>query len=435
MLDASVGLKRMNSIVWGPMSEKSRPAPRVLWLSNYPAPYRFSVWSVLGDKCTLKVLLLWATEPARGWTWPGRSPEKFALECATGSRMFAVSIVLRLLGVARRLHDFDVLGLGGWDSPAYWLALAFAKLHRKPVVGFYESTLKSHRFIRGPIAYARRRFLGSCDALLTPGDAATEALQAMGVDHERIITSFNAVDVSLFRSVARRARSIESGPSARHRYAYVGQLISRKNVIAALRAFAQVGRPTDSFEVVGSGPCRSELEAAVRSLAMCNRVVFSGACDEREVAAIYGRIDTLVLPSTQEVWGLVANEALAAGCHVVISNRAGAVPSLRGMRGVFLCDPDEDDVARAMHESRSSWRGPILDPEVLQHTPEKLAEDTMDAIWLACRTRELRPFAGAGRVDAQSVTATGSDRSLSRTFMRDAKRLGRLLYTARWKEL
>ena len=77
------------------------------------------------------------------------------------------------------------------------------------------------------------------------------------------------------------------------------------------------------------------------------------------------------------------NEALASGLHVVVSQRAGVVPSVSHMRGVYAADPTPAALALQLKASRDQWNGPILDPEMLRHTLEADAESVLQAIRLA----------------------------------------------------
>jgi 1,2-diacylglycerol 3-alpha-glucosyltransferase len=95
----------------------------------------------------------------------------------------------------------------------------------------------------------------------------------------------------------------------------------------------------------------------------------------------------LVLPSVSETWGLVVNEALAAGLPVLVSHRCGCVPELvrQGWNG-YLCDPlDAGDMARWMAVLSS----PAVDLEAMGtasrriidlYTPETWAHGLADCI-------------------------------------------------------
>jgi glycosyltransferase involved in cell wall biosynthesis len=346
---------------------------RMVWLTNRPAPYRRRVWSSLVDHgFDLTVCYSARPSPARNWhAWP-ESSVPFAQRDGIG-------------GMAL-LRSADVCVISGWHRPGYWLAAALAG--RRPTVIFYESTLSSHRFRGGPVAWVRGWFFRRADAVLTAGPAATEAVLAMGVSPARVVTAFNAVDVTFFHEGAVSARS-GAGVVAGHHVLYVGQLIERKNVAAALRAWAGVRGEEDTFTVVGSGPLRAALERLAAELGLADRVRFLGHLDGAALVGEYARAQTFVLPSTEEVWGLVVNEALAAGLHAVVSSAAGVARSVEEMPGVFTCPPTEQALAAALRESAQSWTGPIADPPILAHTPGAYADAVIDAVRRA--RHERRP--------------------------------------------
>ena len=58
----------------------------------------------------------------------------------------------------------------------------------------------------------------------------------------------------------------------------------------------------------------------------------------------YAFAEAVVLPSRREPWGLVVNEAMAAGLPVIVSNRCGCAGDLveHGING-FLFEPDREE--------------------------------------------------------------------------------------------
>src|SRR5262249_54824150 len=56
-----------------------------------------------------------------------------------------------------------------------------------------------------------------------------------------------------------------------------------------------------------------------------------GFCNQTEMPKAYAAADVLVLPSDgRETWGLVANEALACGLPIILSDAIGSAPDLAG---------------------------------------------------------------------------------------------------------
>ena len=225
----------------------------------------------------------------------------------------------------------EVVLLGGWESPAYFSALRRARSLSVPVVGFYESTLNSQRHTTGPIAWVRALFFRRLDAVVVPGVAAADALRKMGVKEDRIHIGFNAVDGHAIARGANRARSILSKESAGHKFIFIGQLIERKNPLGLLDAFNDISNLGDTLTVVGEGELEPELRDRCRA-----DISLTGSIPYSEVPSKLAAHHTLVMPSHSEVWGLVANEALAAGLHVVVSQESGVAPSILAMSGVFV---------------------------------------------------------------------------------------------------
>lgn len=360
--------------------------PRLLWLTNLDAPYRRPVWtSVSEGGVDLDVRLLEADQALSRHQSTNR-PHDWASSNDVGpyhvsrAKSFAVRrgesafyMAIGLLGIRR----FDLALLGGWESPAYWQALIEAKIARKKVIGFYESTAQSHRHSSGLVAWARRFYFHRLDAIVVPGIAARDAVLHMGIPPERVFVGFNTVDTARIRTAVENSRPLDENRG--HRFLYVGQLIKRKNVGTMLTAFALVRSPGDNLTIVGDGTEREELEILVQTLGLSEAVKFEGSVDGERVFDLMVQHQTLVMPSITEVWGMVAAEGLAAGMQVVVSKSAGIAQSIEGMRGVFLAGLDEEAIAEALSTSREQWTERIDSPEILKQGPSSFADTFRDA--------------------------------------------------------
>src|SRR5665213_567858 len=79
---------------------------------------------------------------------------------------------------------------------------------------------------------------------------------------------------------------------------------------------------------MGSGELEDELKnMAAGAETECGvKCYFAGFVNQSQLAAHYLAMDVMVLPSRRmgETWGLVANEAMQAGCGVIVSNAVGS---------------------------------------------------------------------------------------------------------------
>ena len=158
-------------------------------------------------------------------------------------------------------------------------------------------------------------------------------LLALGAAEPVVFNSPHAVDNIFFAQAARR-RTRESRAAARASFGlrpdsfvvlFAGKLVAKKRPLDAIRAIAQV--EGSELLVAGSGP----LEAACRdeSSRRGAAVRFAGFLNQQQLLNAYTAADCLIVPSDgRETWGLVVNEALAAGLPVVVSDRVGCQPDL-----------------------------------------------------------------------------------------------------------
>jgi glycosyltransferase involved in cell wall biosynthesis len=354
--------------------------PRFAWVTNVDAPYRRPVWRALGKQADLTV---WLTDPSvdrdaaanRGADWATKAGDGYDVRRLPSIRVQrgeARYYLPRTAGGAVLRH-VDAVLLGGWESPVYWLLAARARLAGVRRVGFYESHRLSRRYTGGVVATARSAWFRSLDAVLVPGEAAADALRADGVNPARIVIGFNAVDVHHFAAAATSRTE-----SAAHRFLVVSQLIPRKQIDLVVAALASL--PGATLTVAGSGPERGSLEQLAVRFGVADRTRFLGSVPQADLPAVYAAADTLVLPSAEEVWGLVVNEALAAGLGVVVSSTAGVAPSVTHMAGVQRVDPTGPGVLDGMRAAVAAWSGPIAEPAILAHTPEAFAADAFRAL-------------------------------------------------------
>ena len=105
-----------------------------------------------------------------------------------------------------------------------------------------------------------------------------------------------------------------------------------------------------SLLIAGDGPLLASLHDEVARLQIGSFVRFLGHVDYNQLPTVYSRARCLVLPSTVEQWGLVVNEALAAGRPVLLSNRCGAAADLllAGKNGYSFDPYDEIEIAECI---------------------------------------------------------------------------------------
>jgi glycosyltransferase involved in cell wall biosynthesis len=241
--------------------------------------------------------------------------------------------------VAELLRErFDAVWVHGHGFATAWLAFASAKLAGSALfmrcethLGLPRSALK--RKLR---ALLMPRFYSAFDAVLPIGTSNAAFYSALGVPSSRQFQVPYTVDNDFFGRAAERWRKergalrseLAISPSSTA-FVFASKLIPRKrpeDLLAAFAGLRERGVEADLL-VVGSGELESSLRAIVRTKAIPG-VHFLGFRNQTELPRVFAAADAFVLPSEDEPWGLVVNEAMAAGLPVVASEEVGAAKDL-----------------------------------------------------------------------------------------------------------
>jgi glycosyltransferase involved in cell wall biosynthesis len=315
---------------------------RVALLTEIPAPYRIPLFNALAERVDLRVLFLAERDPRRGFYEPHRDEWRFDHRVLSGPTLRRGGRWLVLnRGVLRELRRFrpDVVAVGGWNQPAFWL----------------ESTAHDERSQSRPLAVARGLMVRGAAGAFVPGTAAAEYARSLGVDLVELAP--NAVDAELFERAA-VDRSGRDGCT----FLYAGRLDPEKGIDTLLAAFRDV---PGELVIVGDGTDAERL----RPLAG-DRVRFAGSKDRDELLADYAAADVFVLPSRSEPWGMVLNEAAAAALPLVATEEAGAARDL-------------------VEDGRNGFRVPAGDVAALRDRLARLAADPALRTAAGARSREL----------------------------------------------
>lgn len=135
---------------------------------------------------------------------------------------------------------------------------------------------------------------------------------------------------------------------------FASKLQERKHADHLLQAFRRLSVRGRTFAkpylvIVGDGEQRQRLESEVAALGL-EDVRFTGFCNQTELPRFFALADAFVLPSRHEPWGLVVNEAMAAGLPVVLSVDVGAAADLvtNGVEGFVYPTGDIDALTEAL---------------------------------------------------------------------------------------
>ena len=154
------------------------------------------------------------------------------------------------------------------------------------------------------------------------------------------------VDPHIYVPPARRSDSDRSAEVL-----CVGRLLRGKGLSLLFESVAQLRREGLDVVVtlVGDGPVRAELEAAVDALGLSQHVSFAGAVGQDEIRRFYERADIFCLPSFAEGIPVVVMEAMAMELPIVTTRIMG-IPELvaDGEEGLLAAPGRVDQLTEAL---------------------------------------------------------------------------------------
>ena len=324
-----------------PRSEK------VVLLHTVISPYKVTLFNQLSHWFpNLHVMYYSVTEKMRSWT-VDRGDLTHHYSLLNEGNLEDHSWIWIAIQVWRELDRLnpDLLIVSEYIYLPYWSGLIWAVVHRKKRLFFSEST-EADRPRPWWKEIVKRWFVRRFDAGISQGSQSKAYMAVLGMPEDRITVKGYSTDNHFYARGAATARanrvelSTQWGVSEVN-ILFVGRFAPEKNLMALIVAYEQLvnRHPNLGLVMVGDGPLQDEFrnELAMRHL---DRAVVIPFLQKQDVPTIYGLADVFVLPSISEPWGLVVNEAMAAGLPVVVSSKAGSAHDLvrHGLNG-YVVDP------------------------------------------------------------------------------------------------
>ncbi|HET6426667.1 MAG TPA: glycosyltransferase family 4 protein [Planctomycetaceae bacterium] len=296
-----------------------------------------------------------------------------------------------------RNGPFDAFVINGWHVKSGLQGLWACRRHGVPclVRGEANDLRKRAWWKKRLQAWLVRQYAG-CLAI---GRENAAFYRARGVPADRVFSSPYCVENERFAAAAdpeRRRLARKRWNVADHEVCFLfsGKLIDKKHPRELIIAFREaIVGATARLLMVGDGPLRQDCEAMAQQHQL--PVTFTGFLNQTEILDAYAAADALVLPSDAgETWGLVVNEAMAAGKPAIVSNRAGCAGDLilPDETGCVFPYPDWTalaDTLRRWSADRAQLlrMGERAREHIRAYTPRVAADGIWDAVRTVARRR------------------------------------------------
>jgi glycosyltransferase involved in cell wall biosynthesis len=332
----------------------------IAYLTSIASPYRVAMveaWvGALGRDFDLTVYYTDKGDQGRGW-------KVHPIEGAREIRLATIVSIPRYgrlnAGLLKMVRGHDLLIIGGFEQASYLVAAFLARLLGKKVIllfdGFSPSRFDSEKPV---VRWTKRVTAGLCHAYFANGTVGARYLRRLNVPPGAIFNQYLSVSTREIDHAAgagidrEEIRCRFDLPAKVRLVAFCGYLIERKRLdllIEAVSRLAVAARPV--VAVIGSGPLRTAASSLAAQLGVDAR--FVGFQDSVGLAQLYRAVDLLVLPSNDDPWGLVVNEAMAANLPVIVSDACGCAEDLviPNRNGFVFRSGDAEHLAECLRQA------------------------------------------------------------------------------------
>ena len=256
-----------------------------------------------------------------------------------------------LIGVSYSNLDIAML--------AYSLRLCGVRVIMMTESKFDDSQRRLEREMLKPLVFAP--YFGA----IVGGVRQASYMRFLGYRRRLVVSGYDTVNLDRVRAMGGGVAAPDGTPFADRPFVFVGRFVTKKNLPILLDAYkrytALCDGPPRRLVLVGGGELDREVRARIAALGIAALVDLPGFLQAEAVATMLASALALILPSIEEQWGLVVNEALAFNLPIIASENVGSCDFLvRNLVNGYVVEPDSvEGFARAMQHlaaNEARWR-------------------------------------------------------------------------------
>lgn len=349
---------------------------RVLFQTNIPSPYRVDFFNELGKYCELTVLFESRSAKDRDVAWAADKVKNFTPIFLKGKRVGKAEAICP--GVIKYLSKkkYDIIVIGFFSSPTGMMAIEHMRIHHIPfILSSDGGMIKDDVGIRRKI---KQHFIGAASTWFSTGKTTTEYFTYYGADPKCVyvypFTSVKEKDILERPLTSDEKQEYKNlvGMKERKNILSVGQFIHRKGYDILLKACKSLDDSVGVY-IVGGKPTDEFLK--LKEDMDLRYVHFIDFMTKDKLANYYKAADLFVLPTREDIWGLVVNEAMAYGLPVITTDKcvAGIEMVKDGINGRIVPAENVDVLAKTIKETLEQNMSGALET-AKNYSIEKMAE-------------------------------------------------------------
>lgn len=315
---------------------------KVLYITNLASPYRVDFFNEINKYCNLTVLFERKTANDRDDKWYSNKFDFNGIFLKSKNIGNEASVSFEVVKYLKK--NYDIIILGGYSSPTAMIASIYMKIHKIPYIlnadgGFISNgERKLNKFIK-------TFFISSAKYWLSSGKETNKYLIYYGADEDKIYNfPFTSVRKSEILSKP-ISNEIKEEMKKELNISYdkvilsIGQFIPRKGFDWMIEAYKDLDHSIGIY-IIGGKPTVEYLK--LKKKYKMDNLHFIDFQNKETIKKWYQLSDLFVLPTREDIWGLVVNEAMAQGLPVITTNKciAGLELIEDGVNG-YLVDVED----------------------------------------------------------------------------------------------
>ena len=306
-------------------------------VANEPPPYRIPVFNRIASHAVIQFQVIFCCrhEPNRHWDYPPITFDHVYLR--ENIRNVNGRYIHHNPDVITALNRFapDVV-IGNGFNPTHLYAMLWCAARRRPYIPMTDGTLVSEKLLSPLHSLVRRQVYKRAAAFIAASQGGMQLYQSYSVPRSLCYQSCLCIDNDSFRPAP------DALNQKRWDFIFCGRFEPSKQpgfaMDVALRCAELLGRKIRLL-FVGAGSLDSDLRARAEVHKEKIDICFHGFATQAELPGLYQSARIFLFPTQGDVWGVVANEACAAGLPVIVSPHAGVAGELivEGQNG-YVCD-------------------------------------------------------------------------------------------------
>lgn len=317
---------------------------KILFISNIPAPYRIDFYNELGKYMDVTVIFEAKRAPGINFNWKEKEINRFFPVFLSEGEIKEKKVDWSIFHYLRNPYRYDYIVITNYAYLTEMAALFSLKLKKIPYYYELDGAMvdDGENMIK---RWLKKFFLRGAKGYFSPSCVSDDYVKFYAGEKAKIIrypfTSIAKTDIISETDQSKELLKIQLGVSEKKMVLAVGQFIHRKGFDVLIKSIG--GNEDVGYYIVGGSPTMEMLK--LKNDLKLKNLHFEGFKTKEELSKYFRAADVFVLPTREDIWGLVVNEAMCYGLPVVTTNKCVAGLELLPKE----CIVEVEDV-RQLHE-------------------------------------------------------------------------------------